>query len=150
MKIYLFCILQVCKRKMGQDQIQWPVDLKDYLQLAINQTQHQQNDELKTLGVWYGNGTIVVLIILYSFVIFGGILGNIALIVTLCSQPSGRLRNPLLVALCLADLLVAGVSAPLAIVALAFTQNTWNLPIFSCKAIHFMQVSVINQYISFI
>ena len=91
---------------------------------------------------WFSSGAVLALVTLYGVVVFGGVLGNASLVITLCSQPSGRLRNPLLVALCLADLMVSGVSAPLTIVALVFTYNTWTLPSIGCKTIYYMQVNL--------
>lgn len=73
----------------------------------------------------------------------GGIFGNASLIISLYTQSSARLRNPLLVGLCVADLMVAGVSAPLSIVTLIMlTHNEWiHSSAVTCKSLHFMQVS---------
>lgn len=89
---------------------------------------------------WYQSNAILLLFICYAVVIFGGIFGNAALVCSIISQPSGRLRKPLLFALCLADLLVVCVSAPLTIVILSFT-NTWPLQSIGCKAVHYLRVS---------
>lgn len=74
----------------------------------------------------------------------GGVFGNASLIMSLYTQSSARLRNPLLVGLCVADLMVTGVSAPLTIVTLIMiTQNEWiHSSVFTCKSIYFMQVSI--------
>lgn len=87
------------------------------------------------------NYWLLLLIILYCVVVLGGIFGNASLIVTLFTQSSARLRNPLLVALCLADLMVTGVAAPLTIVALVLDARNAITSILICKLIHFVQVS---------
>lgn len=98
-----------------------------------------------------GTGTIIwnnwhlLLIILYCIVVFGGIFGNASLVITLYTQSSTRLRNPLLVALCLADLMVTGVAAPLTVVSLVLmVRRSWSQSsVYACKSIYFMQVSFI-------
>lgn len=94
--------------------------------------------------IWINSTSILILLILYAIIIFTGITGNVSLIITLLSQPSGRLRNPLLVALCFADLLVTSVSAPLTILILGLTHHKWTLSVISCKSIYFMQVISAN------
>lgn len=56
--------------------------------------------------------TLLLLAVSYGLVVFGGVVGNSTLVLTLCSASSVRLRNPLLLAVCIADLLVTGISAP--------------------------------------
>lgn len=89
------------------------------------------------------NWLLFVLIAFYCVVVFGGIFGNASLVITLYTQSSARLRNPLLVALCLADLMVSSVAAPLTIVTIFFGMHkTWSHSSdYACKSIHFMQVS---------
>lgn len=87
------------------------------------------------------NYWMLLLIVLYCLVVLGGIFGNASLIVTLFTQSSARLRNPLLVALCLADLLVTGVAAPITIIALILDARKVISSTFICKLIHFAQVS---------
>jgi hypothetical protein len=55
--------------------------------------------------------SLLALIILYGIVVFSGVCGNTTLLVSLCSQSTTRVKNPLLLALCSADLLVTLVSA---------------------------------------
>lgn len=93
-------------------------------------------------GTIISNYWMLLLMFLYCFVVLGGIFGNASLIVTLFTQSSARLRNPLLVALCLADLMVTGVSAPLTLVALILDARKTITSAVIRKLIHFMQVSV--------
>lgn len=102
---------------------------------AVNLNEHE-NDASIISNYW-----LVLLIILYCVVVLGGIFGNASLIVTLFTQSSARLRNPLLVALCLADLMVTGVAAPLTVVALVFDARKTITSTLICKLIHFIQVS---------
>lgn len=82
---------------------------------------------------------------LYFIVVFGGVFGNASLIITLYTQSSARLRNPLLVAVCAADLFVSGIAAPVSIVTLAMLlqqKSAWTIPsTLACKSTHFLQVS---------
>lgn len=83
-----------------------------------------------------------LIFILYGFVIFFGVLGNAALFVTIYFQPSGRLRNPILVALCLADLLVSGISAPLTLFKITLNREPLFISELGCKIIYLMQVRI--------
>jgi hypothetical protein len=143
----------------------WMKELADYfnetrqhLQKQHHQHhyQHQQQQQLlhitsnanyttliEPTTEWFHSVSTLILLTLYGIVVFAGIFGNASLIITLFSQPSGRLRNPLLVALCLADLLVSGVSAPITIVMLVLAHKTWTFSSIGCKAIHYMQVSIL-------
>lgn len=93
-------------------------------------------------GSIISNYWLVLLIILYCVVVIGGIFGNVSLIFALFTQSSARLRNPLLVALCLADLIVSGVAAPLTVVALILDAHKTITSAIICKLIHFAQVSL--------
>ncbi|CAD6997634.1 alpha-2A adrenergic receptor [Ceratitis capitata] len=84
--------------------------------------------------------TFIVMVILFGIVVFGGVLGNATLILTLCSASSIRLRNPLLMAACFADLMVTGISAPITILNVSLNQKTITLSIIICKIIHFVQI----------
>ncbi|XP_034100171.2 alpha-2A adrenergic receptor [Drosophila albomicans] len=84
--------------------------------------------------------TILLLAISYGLVVFGGVVGNSTLVLTLCSASSVRLRNPLLLGVCIADLLVTGISAPVTLLNLAMNRGTRSLPLLLCKLIHFVQV----------
>lgn len=97
---------------------------------------------------WFNSNAILLLFICYAVIIFGGVFGNATLVFSICAQPSGRLRKPLLFALCLADLLVVCVSAPLTIVILSLAYGSWPLQSIGCKAIHYFRVSSV-QYICF-
>ncbi|XP_011194046.1 uncharacterized protein LOC105219534 [Zeugodacus cucurbitae] len=84
--------------------------------------------------------TLLIMVILFGLVVFGGVLGNATLLFTLCSASSVRLRNPLLLAVCLADLLVTGLSAPMTLLNVALNRKTNTLPLIICKVIHFVQI----------
>lgn len=109
---------------------------------AVNE--HENDD-----GSIISNYWMLLLIFLYCLVVLGGIFGNASLIVTLFTQSSARLRNPLLVALCLADLMVTGVSAPLTVVALILDARKTITSTFICKLIHFMQVRFFKKNIDY-
>lgn len=133
-------------------QLQWhQTNVKDYL-ISINHSfiYNRSEDDLPVYHTanWFESGPVVLLVILYCIVVFGGVFGNASLVITLCTQTPTRFRNPLLVALCLADLMVTGVSAPLTIVALALANQTWSLTVTSCKTIYFMQVCCLCLHIS--
>uniref|UniRef100_A0A336LJ44 CSON004144 protein n=1 Tax=Culicoides sonorensis TaxID=179676 RepID=A0A336LJ44_CULSO len=87
----------------------------------------------------FNSDALLILFVLYAIVIFGGIFGNASLAISICAQKSGRLRKPLLFALCVADLLVVGVSAPLSIVLLSLAYDPWPLQVMGCKAIHYLR-----------
>ncbi|XP_017155304.1 kiSS-1 receptor [Drosophila miranda] len=84
--------------------------------------------------------TLLLLAVSYGLVVFGGVVGNSTLVLTLCSASSVRLRNPLLLAVCIADLLVTGISAPVTLLNLAMNRRTRSLPLVLCKVIHYIQV----------
>lgn len=106
---------------------------------AVAKPNDNEHDESILSNYW-----MLLLIVLYFFVVIGGIFGNASLIVSLFTQSSARLRNPLLVALCIADLMVTGIAAPLTVIALALDTITSAL---ICKSIHFVQViHYSNQY----
>lgn len=88
--------------------------------------------------------TLLSLIILYGIVVFSGSFGNSTLLVSLCSQSAQRSRNPLLLALCFADLLVSLVSAPLTIIGVLIRQSSMTtvpLANLGCKLFYYLQVS---------
>ncbi|XP_046801125.1 uncharacterized protein LOC111689752 [Lucilia cuprina] len=85
--------------------------------------------------------TLLFMAISYGLVVFGGVLGNATLLLTLCSASSVRLRNPLLLAVCIADLLVTGISAPVTLLNLAMNRKTKTLPLELCKVIDFIQAT---------
>lgn len=105
-------------------------------------TYHVDVDDADTNTVIWNNW-LLLLIVLYCIVVFGGIFGNASLVLTLYTQTSTRLRNPLLVALCLADLMVTGVAAPLTVVTLVLmVKRSWTFSsVYACKSIYFLQVS---------
>jgi len=95
-------------------------------------------------GEFLSSLSLLALIILYGIVVFGGVFGNSTLLISLCSQSPSRVRNPLLLALCAADLLVTLISAPITIVGVILKQSrtmSFSLANFGCKAFHYMQVN---------
>ena len=91
--------------------------------------------------------SLLTLIIFYGIVIFGGVVGNSTLLISLCSQSTTRVKNPLLLALCTADLLVCLVSAPISIVGVILRMQSRTMSVFivniGCKVFHYLQVSSI-------
>lgn len=88
--------------------------------------------------------SLLALIILYGIVVFSGVCGNSTLLISLCSQSTTRVKNPLLLALCAADLMVTLVSAPLTIIGVLFRQSrtTFSMANIGCKVFHYMQVKL--------
>lgn len=87
--------------------------------------------------------SLLMLIILYGIVVFSGVCGNSTLLISLCSQSTTRVKNPLLLALCAADLLVSLVSAPLTIVGVLLRHSrslSFSMANVGCKVFHYMQV----------
>lgn len=116
------------------------------ISIIIKTTTIQPLNPLDSEIVYVANGEIlsslslVVLIICYGIVVFSGVCGNSTLLVSLCSS---RLKNPLLLALCFADLLVSIISAPITIITLILKQNQtlpWSMRNSGCYAFHYMQV----------
>lgn len=135
--------------------------LSDAIQSALTSDQLVVNSSVATLannaehtaaddddGSIISNYWMLLLIVLYFVVVLGGIFGNASLIVTLFTQSSARLRNPLLVALCMADLMVTGVAAPLTVVALFLDARKTIITTLICKIIHFAQVGHYSYLLS--
>lgn len=112
-----------------------------------NEKNTADNGDDYTIG---SNYLMVLLIVLYAVIVIGGVFGNASLIITLYTQSSARLRNPLLVALCLADLMVTGVSAPLTIVTLMLMARNAITSAIVCKLIYFVQVSFLFEFTIYI
>lgn len=97
--------------------------------------------------------TLLSLIILYGIVVFSGTFGNSTLLFSLCSQSASRSRNPLLLALCFADLLVSLVSAPLTIIGILIRQSSMTtvpLANLGCKLFHYLQVSRVYEILDLV
>lgn len=95
--------------------------------------------------------SLLLLIILYGIVVFSGVCGNSTLLISLCSQSTTRVKNPLLLALCAADLLVTLVSAPLTIIGILLRQSrtlSFSMANIGCKVFHYMQVLQIVIFIN--
>lgn len=115
---------------------------KNY-QLMINGLTNITTNDSITIETseWFSSDSALLLFFLYAIVIFSGVFGNATLIFSICSQPSGQRRKPLLFSLCIADLLVVLLSAPLSIVFLSLASNSWPLKSIGCKMIQYLKVS---------
>lgn len=94
-------------------------------------------------GEYLSSLSLLALIILYGIVVFSGVCGNSTLLISLCSQSTTRVKNPLLLALCTADLLVTLVSAPLTIIGILLRHSrtmSFSMANIGCKVFHYMQV----------
>lgn len=101
------------------------------------------NDAFEEDGELLSSLSLLILIILYGIIVFSGICGNSTLLISLCSQSTTRVKNPLLLALCAADLLVTLVSAPLTIIGILLRQSrtlSFLITNIGCKVFHYMQV----------
>ena len=105
---------------------------------------HTDNDLFDdATGELLSSLSLLTLIILYGIVVFSGVFGNSTLLISLCSQSTTRVKNPLLLALCAADLLVTMVSAPLTIIGILLRQSrssSFSMANIGCKVFHYMQV----------
>ncbi|KAJ1526094.1 hypothetical protein ONE63_009259 [Megalurothrips usitatus] len=80
---------------------------------------------------------VAVLVWLYGVVLTVGVVGNVAIVAAIMSQPGGRSRSLLLLQLCASDLLVCGVTVPVSAAAVA--SSSWTLGAFACKLAFFFQ-----------
>lgn len=96
--------------------------------------------DVSSADTWFETAPVVLLFIVYFIVIVAGVFGNASLVLTICTQTSARFRNPLLVALCVADLMVTGVSAPMTILIMVMTEQRWSVTSLGCRAVLFVQV----------
>lgn len=113
--------------------------IAEHLSSASSLALLSANNNLNAWNWWF-----FLLAALYFIVVIGGVFGNASLIITLYTQSSARLRNPLLVAVCVADLFVSGIAAPISIVTIAMVlhqKSTWSPSTLACKSTHFLQVS---------
>ncbi|KAG5676456.1 hypothetical protein PVAND_006290 [Polypedilum vanderplanki] len=87
--------------------------------------------------------SLLTLIILYGIVVFSGICANSTLLISLCSQSQARVKNPLLLALCTADLLVSLVSAPITIIGVVLRMQSRTMSFMvvniGCKIFYYLQ-----------
>lgn len=102
---------------------------------------HWSSSSSSSPDAYFESAPVVLMLIGYFVVVVAGVFGNASLLLTICTQQSARFRNPLLVALCVADLMVTAVSAPLTILIMVMAQQRWSVASLGCKAIYFMQVS---------
>lgn len=120
------------------------IQLASIMATATTKSTHDAISAIDDDTVIWSNW-LLPLIVLYCIVVIGGVFGNASLIITLYTQSSARLRNPLLVALCSADLMVTGVAAPLTIVTFVIIIRNTVSSAFICKTIYFMQVSTLSS-----
>jgi hypothetical protein len=84
---------------------------------------------------------LLVLISLYGVVLVVGVVGNSLVAVVLCTQQTARMRNNLLLSVCMSDLLVCVLSAPLTAASNTY-YNVWMLSHIACKLTAFLQVRI--------
>lgn len=121
-------------------------DVRNLESLETGNLEDVSSNESSTEDLFYANelesSSLAFLIILYATMILGGVLGNASLILSLCSSASVRLRNPLLLSLCFADISVAIFSATSTITtAVLIRQTQWKLSTTLCKILNFLEVS---------
>ncbi|XP_017130641.1 5-hydroxytryptamine receptor [Drosophila elegans] len=121
--------------QLRSDQVAYDQDF-DYSNFSLDNPYDMDMDPEHSIS----SLTLLLLAVSYGLVVFGGVVGNSTLVLTLCSASSVRLRNPLLLAVCIADLLVTGISAPVTLLNLAMSRRTRSLPLVLCKVIHYIQV----------
>lgn len=99
---------------------------------AVNVTATEAEPPLRT--------ELLVLVSLYGVVLVVGVVGNSMVAVVLCTQQTARMRNNLMLSVCVSDLLVCALSGPLA--AASNTYHVWMLSHIACKLTAFLQVRV--------
>jgi hypothetical protein len=85
---------------------------------------------------------LLVLVSLYGIVLVVGVVGNSMVAVVMCTQQTARMRNNLMLSVCVSDLLVCALSGPLA-AAYNTYHNVWMLSHVACKLTAFLQVRII-------
>lgn len=108
--------------------------------VVTNDANHHLPTVYSSSDIWFESAPVVLLFIVYFLVIVSGVFGNTTLMLTICTQTGARFRNPLLVAMCVADLMVTGVSAPTTILIMVMVQQRWSVPSLACRAAWFVQV----------
>jgi len=84
---------------------------------------------------------LLVLVSLYGVVLVVGVVGNSMVAVVLCTQQTARMRNNLMLSVCVSDLLVCALSGPLAAASNTY-HNVWILSHIACKLTAFLQVRI--------
>lgn len=84
---------------------------------------------------------LLVLVSLYGVVLVVGVVGNSMVAVVLCTQQTARMRNNLMLSVCVSDLLVCALSGPLAAASNTY-HNVWMLSHIACKLTAFLQVRI--------
>jgi hypothetical protein len=85
---------------------------------------------------------LLVLVSLYGIVLVVGVVGNSMVAVVMCTQQTARMRNNLMLSVCVSDLLVCALSGPLAAASNTY-HNVWMLSHIACKLTAFLQVRII-------
>ncbi|GLV43136.1 uncharacterized protein CBL_14185 [Carabus blaptoides fortunei] len=81
----------------------------------------------------------MTMISLYCVVLVVGVLANASLAISVCGQQSSRNKSPLLLSLCLADLLVCCLSAPITVCFTLLASKPWPFTAPWCKLAFFLQ-----------
>lgn len=84
---------------------------------------------------------LLVLVSLYGIVLVVGVVGNSMVAVVMCTQQTARMRNNLMLSVCVSDLLVCALSGPLAAASNTY-HNVWMLSHIACKLTPFLQVRI--------
>lgn len=84
---------------------------------------------------------LLVLVSLYGIVLVVGVVGNSMVAVVMCTQQTARMRNNLMLSVCVSDLLVCALSGPLAAASNTY-HNVWMLSHIACKLTAFLQVRI--------
>ncbi|KAJ9584209.1 hypothetical protein L9F63_021444, partial [Diploptera punctata] len=81
---------------------------------------------------------VLVLVCLYGVVLVAGVVGNSMVAVVMCTQQTARMRNNLMLSVCVSDLLVCALSGPLTAASNTY-NNVWILNHVACKLTAFLQ-----------
>jgi hypothetical protein len=84
---------------------------------------------------------LLVLVSLYGIVLVVGVVGNSMVAVVMCTQQTARMRNNLMLSVCVSDLLVCALSGPLAAASNTY-HSVWMLSHIACKLTAFLQVRI--------
>ncbi|PSN52864.1 hypothetical protein C0J52_14469 [Blattella germanica] len=82
---------------------------------------------------------LLALVSLYGIILVAGVVGNSMVAVVMCTQQTARMRNNLMLSVCVSDLLVCALSGPLAAASNTY-NNVWILNAVACKLTAFLQI----------
>ncbi|XP_069682460.1 alpha-2Da adrenergic receptor [Periplaneta americana] len=82
---------------------------------------------------------LLALVSMYGIILVAGVIGNSMVAVVMCTQQTARMRNNLMLSVCVSDLLVCALSGPLAAASNTY-HNVWMLSHVACKLTAFLQI----------